>query len=202
MTILKKIIIILLGIFIITQNLIASEEEELKEHFSQKLEIAINIVSDKKLSKDVRNSEVVKLLTPMFDFELMAKLSLGKGTWLKLTKEEKIKFVTLYVERMKNSYSSKLDSYNDEKIDIKNIVRKKNRIILKTEVLTKEKNIEVVYKFYKPKKRKKEKDLWLMYDVEIIGISILKADKAQFKEFLRSKSIYDLMDALSKQTTK
>jgi len=200
MKLLKKLLI-LLSMFILTQSLLASEEDELKKHFLNKLDIAINVVSDKNLDSDARNTKIVSLLTPMFDFDLMAKLSLGKKVWFKLQKQDRVKFVELYVERMKKSYSSKLDSYNNEKIQVVDITRKKNRIVLKTEVITKEKNIEVIYKFYKPKKRKTNKDIWLIYDVEIIGISILKADKAQFKEFLRTKSIYDLMKSLEKKKT-
>ena len=183
-------------------NLVANEQDDLKTHFLEELSDIIKIIEDTNLSKNERNSKIVAELTPMIDFKLMAKLSLGKKAWMKLSKDEQEKFVTLYVERMKNSYSSKIDSYENEEITVTGVKRKKNRISLKTEIATAEKNLKVAYKFYKPKKRKANKDVWLIYDVEIIGISILKADKAQFKEFLRTKTIYDLMDALSKQTDK
>ena len=75
---------------------------------------------------------------------------------------------------------------------------KKNRIYLETDLVSKDENLGIVYKFYKPKKRDEDKDLWLIYDVEIMGVSILKADKAQFKEFLQTKSVKDLMDVLVK----
>ena len=183
-------------------NLFANEQDDLKIHFLEELNDIIKIIEDPKLSKDERNSKIVAELTPMIDFKLMAKLSLGKKAWMKLSKDEQEKFVTLYVERMKNSYSSKIDSYENEEVTVTAMIRKKNRISLETEIATAEKNLKVAYKFYKPKKRKANKDVWLIYDVEIIGISILKADKAQFKEFLRTKTIYDLMDALSKQANK
>ena len=51
-----------------------------------------------------------------------------------------------------------------------------------------------------PKDKVRNKDKWLIYDVEILGVSILKTDKAQFKEFLQTKSISELMDALAKQS--
>lgn len=185
--------------FVFSTNLVASEEGDLKAHFLEKLDDIVKIIENKQFSNDDRNSKIVDELTPMFDFKLMAKLSLGKTAWMKLSKEDQDKFVTLYVERMKNSYSSKIDSYEGQKINVTGVIRKKNRILIKTEIASNEKNLKVDYKFYKPKKRKTDKDIWVIYDVEIIGISILKADKAQFKEFLRTKTIYDLMDALSKK---
>ena len=57
--------------------------------------------------------------------------------------------------------------------------------------------MEIVYKFYKPKKPISGKDKWLIYDVEILGVSILKTDKAQFREFLQTKTIFELMKELS-----
>ncbi len=195
-----KTILLVCVMFVFTQNLQANNHIELKEHFLNKIDDVIVTVKNKELSKDERNSGIIKIVTPMFDFELMAKLSLGK-VWKKLAKEDKKKFVELYVDRMKKSYSSKIDSYSDEKIEVKEVTQvKKNRIVLTTDFVSGKDSLEIVYKYYKPKKPKEQKDTWLIYDVEIVGVSILKTDKAQFKEFLQTKTITDLMEALSKKS--
>lgn len=181
---------------IFVQTLQANNQTDLKIHFLNKIDKVIAIVEDKGLTKDIRNSEIIAVLTPMFDFELMAKLSLGK-TWKTLSDQDKIKFVNLYVKRMENSYSSKVDSYNNEKVEVTKILQpKKNRIAIVTDLIGKNDNLEIVYKYYKPKRAKNDKDNWLVYDVEIKGVSILKADIAQFKEFLQTKSINELMAVL------
>lgn len=189
--------LLLIGVMLVfTQNLAADEQTDLKEHFLTKIDEVIVIVENKNLAIDERNGDIISVLTPMFDFELMAKLSLGKA-WKKVPKDDKQKFVDLYVERMEKSYSSKVDSYNNEKVEVTKIEQpKKNRIRLITDLVSTNDSLEIVYKFYKPKKPKEAKDNWLVYDVEIKGVSILKADKAQFKEFLQTKSIHDLMDVL------
>ena len=70
-------------------------------------------------------------MAPMLDFELMAKLTLGKKVWKKLSKAKRAEFTKLYVKRMENSYSSKVDAYTDEQVVIRKIQRnKKNRITL------------------------------------------------------------------------
>lgn len=186
--------------FFFTQSLIADEQTELKKHFLSKIDEVILIVEDKKLLKDERNANIVKTLTPMFDFKLMAKLSLG-NRWKELSQADKDKFVELYVHRMKQSYSSKIDAYKDEKVEVKEIQQpKQDRIALITDLISKQDKLEIVYKFHKPKKQLESKDNWLVYDVEILGVSILKTDIAQFKEFLQTKTITALMDALSKQS--
>ena len=192
----KKILLTCV-MLLLTQSLQADEQTDLKEHFLTKIDEVILIVEDKALTKDKRNTDIISVLTPMFDFELMAKLSLGKA-WKKVPKDDKQKFIDLYVKRMEKSYSSKVDSYNNEKVEVTKIEQpKKNRIRLITDLVSTNDSLEIVYKYYKPKKPKNQKDSWLVYDVEIKGVSILKADKAQFKEFLQTKSIHDLMDVLA-----
>jgi len=192
----KKIIFLLASLFILSQNLVASEQTILKDHFLNKIDEVIEIVKDKTLEKTLRNSKIVESLTPMFDFTLMAKLSLGKK-WKTLKRSDRKEFVHLYVERMKQSYSSKLDAYSDEKIEVTKVKQpKKNRIELVTNLISNDNKLEISYKFYKPKNLKMDKDSWLIYDVVILGVSILKTDKAQFREYLQTKTISELMGQL------
>jgi len=195
----KKILLLIMSLLILSQNVFGDQKSELKNHFLNKIDDVVLIVKDKNLNKSVRNNKIVETLTPMFDFRLMAKLSLGKS-WKKIQKEDRTKFISLYVERMKQSYSSKIDSYSDEKIEVTNIIqKKKNKIELVSNLMSNESKLEISYKFYKPKKQKKNKDIWLVYDVVILGVSILKTDRAQFQEFLQTNSIDDLMIQLTKK---
>lgn len=194
----KKVILFFVTLMF-AKGLFADEQKELKEHFLKKIDEVIIIVGEKNISKDDRNAKIVKSLTPMFDFELMAKLSLG-NKWKELSKNDADKFVSLYVERMKQSYSSKIDAYKDEKVEIQSIKQEKdNKIAFITDLVGKDNKLEVVYKFYKPKEKITSKDTWLIYDVEISGVSILKTDIVQFKEFLQTKTIKDLMESLAKK---
>ncbi|MBC8237774.1 MAG: ABC transporter substrate-binding protein [Helicobacteraceae bacterium] len=187
------------SLFIFTQSVMANEQLDLKNHLLTKIDEVILIVQDKSLSKSKRNSDIIHTLQSIFDFEIMAKLSLGKNTWNELGKDEQKRFTELYVKRMEKSYSSKLDAYTDEKVEIKEILQpKENRIYFVTDLVNGGEKLEVTYKFYKPKETPSSKHHWLIYDVEILGVSILKADSAQFKDFLKTKTIAQLMDALDK----
>ena len=198
-TFLKKIVVACVSLFF-AQTLFAAEDAALKTHFLKKIDEVISIVESKNLSKDERNSNIIKVLTPMFDFELMAKLSLG-NRYKELSAKEQERFVALYVERMKQSYSSKIDAYKDEKVEIKKVENsKEDRIAFITDLVSKDQKLEIVYKFHKPKEKKESKDSWLIYDVEILGVSILKTDIAQFREFLQTKSINELMENLTKKS--
>lgn len=195
----KKILLMLLSLFVINTSLVANEKENLKVNFLNKIDEVIFIVKDKTIDKETRNGKIIDVLTPIFDFELMAKLSLGKK-WRNLDKSSQDKFVTLYVKRMKQSYSSKLDAYSNEKVKVKSMKQPKStRIYIDTDLVSSNDKLDIVYKFYKPKHKPSNKEDWLIYDVEILGVSILKTDRAQFNEFLKTKSLNQLMDELSKQ---
>jgi len=189
----KKMFLLMICLFLSVQNSLADEQSILKDHFLNKIDSVITIVKNKDIDKVTRNGQIVDTLTPMFDFTLMAKLSLGKK-WKTLNKIEREKFISLYINRMKQSYSSKLDAYSNEEIEITKIKQPKhNRIELITNLISNDNRLEVSYKFYKPKNLKIDKDRWLIYDVVILGISILRTDKAQFREFLQTNTIQELL---------
>lgn len=157
----------------------------------------MEIVKNKKLSNQERNDKIIEIVDPMFDFMLMGKLSLGKNVWRSLSKEKQEAFTNLYVERMKNSYSKKVDMYTDEKIIIYSASQEKyNRITLITHLVGSDGNTEVIYKCYKPEKALDGKDEWLVYDAIIVGVSIIKTDRSQFKEVLQSNGIDALMEKM------
>ena len=191
--------IFLLFLLLWTQLLVADEKIELKNFFLTKIDKIVVIAKDENLTKIKRNRDILEELTPLFDFKLMAKLSLGKRTWNSLTHDDKKKFTKLYIKRMELSYSSKLDTYTDQKVEVIDLLQpKKNRISLITDLVGNGEKLKITYKFYKPKKPIEDKHSWVIYDVEILGVSILKSDKAQFKDFLQTKSISDLMKTIEK----
>ena len=196
----------LLIIFIFTFNIFASSTNDVSKNFTIIANKVVSIVKNKKLNASIRNDKIIQAITPIFDFTLMAKLSLGKK-WKTMKKTNQKQFIQLYVKRMKKSYSSKIDSYTDERIVVNSVdyqVSKKtgkilkSRIILDTSLISSGDETKVVYKYYKPKKAIKNKEKWLIYDVIIAGVSIVKTDKAQFKAVLKESTIDELMKKLNK----
>ncbi len=188
----------ILLIITLALNVFSSQLEDIQINFKVMTKDVLSVVQNKTMTSDERNSKIVQIITPMFDFQLMAKLSLGKQ-WKQMTKKQQNEFIKLYVKRMKQSYSSKVDKYTDEKIIVNNIKQvKKTRITLNTSLVSSGDKLEVIYKFYKPRKQILNKNLWLVYDVIIAGVSVIKTDKAQFKAVLKEATINQLMERLKK----
>ncbi|MEA3352189.1 MAG: ABC transporter substrate-binding protein [Campylobacterota bacterium] len=198
----KKLFSILMFFFLYTNSLASDDLKNIKSYFQNKIDAVTTIIKTTKAvtekEKDQRDQKVLDTLNDVFDFNLMARLSLG-AAYKKIDKQKRMKFTDLYIERMKKSYSSKLDTYKNNEITVTSIKQvKSNRIELVTSIIDGVEQYDVSYKFYKPRKAIEDKYSWLIYDVNIEGISIIKTDKAQFKEYLNTHSIDELISSLEK----
>lgn len=157
---------------------------------------AVKVLQTKHLSAKTKAKVVDMIVTPIFDFPLMAKLVLGRNHWPKFDEEQRRKFTQLFTKRLKASYREKISLYTDEKAGLKPLQRKKSTVIIPMELISKEKKIEIVYKLRKLGKT------WRIYDVEIQGVSILLTYRSQFDDVLRKESVEELLSRLEKPPAK
>jgi phospholipid transport system substrate-binding protein len=194
--ILNPFFIILAGMLFMLP-LSASTESEIADTIATAVNEITTLAKDKSINKDARYKKLDSIVTPLFDFALMSRLSLGKKQWKALDSKEKKDFTKLFTERIKHSYASKLDLYTDEQVVIEKAIRVKNRIHLPTYLVQKGEKKEVLYKLYHSKKYKK----WLIYDVDILGVSILQTYRSQFAEILKKDSFSALLEKLKTTET-
>lgn len=196
----KKILLALCTVFLTLSAANADIKKEITDQFNTRINNALKVVVNNHVGVEERNKQIVKAISPMFDFELMAKLSLGGKVWTSLDKHQQQLFVDLYVARMKKSYSEKIDAYTNETIVINEVtLPKSNRAVINTNLVSNTDKISIDYKMYQPNKQIDNKDKWLIYDVDISGVSILKTDRAQFAEVLKTNSIDYLMDQMNEK---
>ena len=112
----ERILIVLLMLFFTSSAPHADEVKEIHAMTKEKVDIVINILKDKSLSKNEKKEEILETIDGLFDFNLMARLSLGKKHWKSLSKAKRKEFSELFVERLKLSYLEKLDLYTDEEV--------------------------------------------------------------------------------------
>jgi len=158
-----------------------------------KWDAVVKVLQAKDLDKKVKERLISKIVSPMFDFPLMAKLVLGRRHWPKLTTPQREKFTRLFTERLRTSYLEKIKLYTDEKASLKPAVQKKTTIYIPMQLLSKDKKIAILYKLRKVDKR------WKIYDVEIQGVSILLTYRSQFDDILRRSTVTDLLSRLEKR---
>jgi len=178
--------------FLGLNTIFADEVSEIKEMTKEKVDLVIKTLKDSSLSKEAKKESILKTIDGFFDFYRMAKYSLGKKHWKSLSKSGRKEFSKLFVERLKLSYLDKLDLYTDEEVVVDEAKqKKKNRIEVLTHLVGKDDKMEMKYKLIKDKKKG-----WLVYDVEVLGVSIVKTYRSQFSGFLKKNSMKDLMNRL------
>jgi len=172
---------------------IVKDPNELKYLFQSRWDAVIIILKKKDIDEKVKIEQIYKIVSPLFDFPLMAKLTLGRKNWPKLTPPQQEKFIRLFTNRLKGSYLENVKLYKDEKAYFKPILQKKKNIIyIPMQLTSKEKETAILYKLRKADK------YWKIYDVEIQGVSILLTYRSQFDDILRRGTVKDLLSQLEK----
>jgi phospholipid transport system substrate-binding protein len=186
---LKKVVILL---FLSLISLYALEEQNIQKVMDSKVRQVLDILKNKTLSQKQKDQKNVRIIDDVFDYTIMSQISLGKR-WKTLTKNEKTQFSKAFEQKIKHSYLDKLRLYNNEKVIIKNLKKvKSNRITLETLVIGLDDTYKVIYLFY----RKKQNNQWYIYDVELVGVSIIQTYRKQFSEFLKTKTVKQLIESL------
>ena len=174
---------------LLTQSVGADDKDVVKELLEKRVEAAIAVLQTNDLDQQEKNKQIIDIVTPLFDFPLMAKLSLGRKYWPGLVEEKRQRFIDLFTKRLKESYLDKLTLYTDEKVVFKTPVQDKRKIQVPTELISKNNTISMLYKFY-------ESTSWLIYDLEIQGVSIISTYRSQFDQVLSKGTIDDLLTKL------
>ena len=168
----------------------ADDTAEVMQMVKSNIDIVIDLLRNKEIDKKERNQKIIATINPFFDFRTMARVCLGETYWKPLSPAERKAFVELFVLRLQESYLEKLDLYTDEEVVVEDATAVKKRIHVLTRLVTKDDKLEMVYKFYKSKRG------WLVYDVVILGVSVVQTYRSQFSGFLKESSFADLMERL------
>ena len=160
----------------------------------------VTVLQNKELEQKLKGKIINKIISPIFDTELMAKLALGRTHWPKLTAPQHKRFTELFAERLKSFYMEKTTLYKNEKVLFKPAMQKKNATYIPMVLISNDKEAEILYKLYKMDETggSKMNEYWKIYDVEIEGISILLTYRSQFDDILRRGSVEDLLSQLEK----
>lgn len=168
----------------------ADDITDVEKLLKPKIDQVISVLKDKSLDHDRRKRKIVDTINSIFDFELMARLSLGKKHWLGVSEHERKKFTSLFIRRIQDSYVEKMGFYDDEVVVYEKPKKVKKRVHVMTYLSSKEHQISILYKLYQSKKG------WLIYDLEIEGVSFIKTFQSQFDGFLKKGTFAGLLEKL------
>ena len=191
-------ILLLVGFIITSAN--ALKQDEIQVIMTKKIDNVLAILEQKSLPINKKGEQIIKIIDEVFDYELMARIALGKETWDTLNEQKQKEFTKIFETKLKNSYIEKLELYNDQKVKILGLNPYKNaRLQLETELLGKEGTYKINYNFYN---KSKDGEQWLIYDVDLVGVSIIQTYRQQFAGLLKEKTFDEMLVLLEKSNTK
>ena len=142
-----------------------------------------------------RRDMIFDVLKGRFDFAEMGKRSLSRH-WKEISQEDKDQFVDAFSKLMQNSYILKIERYSDEQVIFKGERAKGKYYYVYTEVISGEKKIPINYSMHAVG------DNWLVYDVSIEGVSLVKNYRTQFARTMKKEKFTGLMSKINKQLEK
>ena len=191
--------VLLLVLFVIT-SANAMKQDEIQTIMTKKIDNVLTILEKKNIPFTKKGEQIIKIIDEVFDYELMARIALGKETWDTLSEQKQKEFTKIFETKLKNSYIEKLELYNDQKVKIIGLNAYKNaRLQLETELLGKEGTYKINYNFYN---KSKDSEQWLIYDVDLVGVSIIQTYRQQFAGLLKEKTFDEMLVLLENPNTK
>lgn len=158
-----------------------------------KIQQIFEVLDNKAMPEKDKEVKLQAIVDPIFNYRLMAKLTLGRKYWPKFSKAQQDQFTDLFIKRLKASYFDKISLYSGNvhaDVECLGVEPAGKKAVVPVTVTAKGTTIDIRYYFYR------FPDGWKVYDVEIKGVSIVSSYRAQFDQVLSHGSIEDLLKAL------
>lgn len=136
-----------------------------------------------------RRSKIMSQIKRGFDFREMSKRVLGP-TWREIDDKEKDNFTTLMTKLLENVYVGKLEGYSGETVEFVAEAVKDDRAQVTTLIENQDTKIPVHYIMRKIDSK------WMVYDINIEGVSLVRNYQEQFKSILRTEKYAGLVKVL------
>jgi phospholipid transport system substrate-binding protein len=178
------------AIFAAGQALAGPVSEQLKDAIDR----VVKLLDDPALKGPDRTEErraaVTKIAQEIFDFPEVARRSLARH-WQPLTDKQREEFTALFADLLERSYVSKIELYSGEKITYANERIDGDTATVATRVATKSgAEVPIDYRLLKKGTR------WLVYDVNIEGVSLVSNYRTQFNKIIQTSSFNELIQKL------
>ncbi|MBA6391192.1 ABC transporter substrate-binding protein [Colwellia sp. BRX10-3] len=186
----SRIVLILISISV--ANAGVHDEQKVLGQVKSATNNILAILVDPMQSKNVKSNKIFSIVNGLIDFDLMAKLSIGKSVWKEFNPKQKKEYLGLFVEHFKLSYLKTMFAFQQQEIVVEKAEQyKPTRIAVTTYILESNNSVKLLYKFYQ-----KKENVWLAYDIRVDGVSVVQIQRSQYKELLNTYSIDEFIEKL------
>ena len=190
----RWIALLALAEFGIASTLLAGEPLEVVKVSADR---AIQILKDPQLQAKEKKKERIErlkeIVNPLFDYDEMARRSLGPH-WRRRSPQEQKEFVKLFRDFLEKIYSDRVDLYAGEKVVYgRETVEDDYAQVESTLVNPKGEEVSVVYRL------RRNSGKWKVYDAVVENISIVNNYRSQFDRVISKSSFQELIRLLKEK---
>lgn len=136
-----------------------------------------------------RRQNISNLIRGKFDFQIMSQGALGRS-WNDATVEQRAHFVALFSSLLEETYLGRIQAYTDQRVSYGEEQIRKNRAVVDTFIHNGDVQIPISYKLL-PHDRD-----WLVYDVVIEEVSLIRNYRSSYATILRRKGMDGLLEEM------
>ncbi|EAI6868817.1 toluene tolerance protein [Campylobacter coli] len=186
----KKIFLILA----LSLNIFALQLDEISNTMQKNINKSLQLLQNNKEDKKQAADGIFLIFDHIIDYKLMAQLSLSKD-YAKLNPKEQEKFASAFEASLKKSFTDKLDLYKDQVLMVKNgELKNAKRYFLTSSMILDGEEKNIIFKFYN------NNNDWLIYDIDVLGVSIIQTYRSQFGDILANQDFDTLLQKLENIT--
>ncbi|SDO81321.1 MlaC/ttg2D family ABC transporter substrate-binding protein [Desulforhopalus singaporensis] len=139
-----------------------------------------------------RRTKIMSEIKRGFDFTEMSKRVLGQ-TWRDISSEERVHFTALMTKLLENVYVGKLEGYSGQKVEFSGEMIKGKRAQVSTMLVDHDMQIPIHYIMQLDGAK------WMVYDINIEGVSLVRNYREQFKSILRTEKFTGLVKIIEEK---
>ena len=178
------------AVCLVASALMADDKAEVDGLIRGTAESLTAVFRQEGLTKTDKLAKVIKIVEPIFDYKSMSMLTLGRTNWKRLDDAQHKEFYGLFIKQLERAYFDKAEYLTESDLQIDAPVAVKSKMHVATHVSKDGKPVTVKYKLYKTAGQ------WMVYDVEVAGVSLISSYRSQYAEILKDGTPAELLAAM------
>lgn len=161
-----------------------------KAQVEQTVNSILDILRCDAAEEAAQRQQISTLIRNKFNFTVMSQGALGRN-WQVVSAEERQQFVELFSRLLEETYLGRIRAYTDQKVSYGDETIRKGRAVVETFIHNGGVDIPITYKLTA------QGQDWLVYDVVIEKVSLIRNYRSSYKNILRSKGMAHLLEQMS-----
>jgi phospholipid transport system substrate-binding protein len=171
--------------------------ELVREYMDRALEL---VQGQDELDPEQVASSLGDMAEEIFDFELMARMSLGRH-WHRFSQKQQKEFVKQFTKLLQENYLGRMDEHMQEVQDFtrediqitEHLLLSSRRAEVKSIIRYQNQEIPVNYRLAT------QGEGWKVYDVHVEGVSLIQNYRSQFDQLLQTGSAQDILQKIKQK---